>query len=1208
MGVLNPFEIEDQGTDDRPKKNNSFDLEDQGQSSEFGSQKSSNPFQLEDHGSDDSDVVEPSSEQPKRELPYYQQVFDLLDAPRNYVQKKIQSNMVGDKAESVDGKYNFDSLIKNLGYDESNDKSWRDVGNDFIESLFGMDANKSAQSGSDLGKKIARSSGGFIYDLASDPLNYAGAIAAKGIKGGVSVLGKAVPAFDTTLGKSAAAAGTYGLGLGLANQASQEEDSDTPYIGPLEGASIAAAIPLAKFGAGKLLQYGDDAVGSMLKNVDGFYNGKRIDLSQYPKLKDAVENRQKEIDYIALEYKQGKLKALQNLDDKSAIKVNEWIVNAKKVENTLTDEAYFGQAMGLFGEKNVNKAYKETFKKMDADLQGARASLLEEYGVTNPYELPVEGLHEYNQIKPDVTDVKRKTADSLYEAQDSSNRLKNYAWNNARNTAQKKFIDGDYKEMAKALSAEELKAVEAWKKVDEAWKAQYNKAQSFDEVFTPNINMQFADRVNPPRTPKNPATEVEISFTPEALKKMEGQDKFRFVSPDGKFNASVATDRKKATPTGVSKKELADQGGVPVAEGSSVFVHPDDLSKIQKAPMVGFGFHQADLYDKRAFEASKKIFNKGDSKTGFKRGVKAGESDAVQRLIDEGVPPREAYERATSIYADQASKNFLTEAEKEARAIVTQGREASVNMGLGKMSQISDALTSSWKKKVLYLNAGWAKMNYWDNVMKTFIERGWGDAFKTARLGGMSTKMSKQIDAVFSGNPSTILDDRAMELIKYDVLGGSRYQDLADLTTTEAKLRFSPDSKAIAGDGSVPGKIAAGIRKLTDKALEAPGIKQFQNVTKTYGQQFEYNARAVTYDSIVNFLERKAANEGKQITNELADSIRKEASSAVKDIFYDYGKLRAVEQEVARKYLPFYSFASKNLEYWSGKLIDPQATGRINQVVRAVESTGSSATRDEDYGQSISSENNYMQKGLPRKLKGDDGSVVYAAAPKLSMFDALNWMTNPSEGFKQSFSPFIKGLNDMFITKRDTFSGQPMDPADNPFGGKNYVGQKGYTGLLLNKIGGSDFTTTPRYTLFDTPEVKGSRLAKDALNLMLGTTGVKANTKTGSPETDSKWTMYNHKIRDMIPIVPPLGGVGTAVNLYNAPITDMLTQMMYQSTIEDDGKTKSIDSAIKLLTPFDLIKKDEEQMIKKQKKWENRGKDEVKKFKKDQRDREKSED
>jgi hypothetical protein len=1207
MGLKTPFDLEDHGTQN-DNRSNPFGLEDQEGSKPFVNEYSETAFSLEDQGGGESDVVEPSGDEPKPKLPYYQQAFELLDAPRNYLQKNMQYKLFGDQAEAVDGKYNFDSLLKNAGYDNSDDKSWRDVGNDFVESLIGMDADKTMQAGSDIGKKIARTASGLIYDAGTDPLNYAGGVVAKGLKSGASVLGKAVPYVNNPFGKSAVAAGTYGLGLGLANQESQEKDSETPYIGPLEGASIAAALPLAKFGAGKILQYGDDAVGSMLKNVDGFYNGKRIDLSQYPKLKDAVETRQKDIDYIALQYKQGKLKALQSLDDKSAVKVNEWIVNAKKVENTLTDEAYFGQAMGLFGEKNVNKAYKETFKRMDADLQGARASLLEEYGVTSPDELPVEGLHEYTQIKPDITDVKRKTADSLYEAQDSSNRLKNYAWNNARNTAQKKFIDGDYKEMAKALSAEELRAVEDWKKVDEAWKVQYNKAQSFDEVFTPNINMQFADRVNPPRGMKDPATEIEVSFTPDALKKMEGQNKFKFVSPDGKFNASVAADRRKATPTGVSKKELADQGGVPVAEGSSVFVHPDDVSKIQKAPMVGFGFHQADLYDKRAFEASKKIFNKGDAKTGFKRGVKAGESDAVQRLIDDGVPPREAYERVTSIYADQASKNFLTEVEKEARAIVTQGREASVNMGLGKMSQISDALTSSWKKKVLYLNVSWAKINYWDGVMKTFIERGWGQGFKSARLGGVSTKLAKEIDSVFSGNPSTILDDRAMELIKYDVLGGTRYQELADLTTTEAKLRFSPDSKVYAGDGSVPGQIAAGIRKYTDKGLDAPIIKPIQNVTKTYGQQFEWNARATTYDHIVKMLESKATNAGKEITPELADSIRKEASGAVKDIFYDYGKVKAVEQEIARKYLPFYSFASKNIDYWSGKLIDPQATGRINQVVRGVESLGSSATRDEEYGQSISDENNNMQKGLPRKLKGEDGSITYSVAPKLSMFDALNWMTNPGEAFRQSVSPFIKGAIDMFVTKRESFSGQPMDPAENPFGGKNWVGQKGYAGLMANKIFGSDFTTTPRYTLFDAPDVKASRLAKDSLNLMLGTTGVKANVKTGSPETDSKWTMYNHKIRDMLPIVPPLGGVGTAVNLLNAPVTDMLTQMIYQSTVDDDGKTKPIDWGVKLLTPFDLIKKDEEQMMKKQKKWEGKGKDEVKKFKKDQREREKSED
>lgn len=1079
---------------------------------------------------EETDVFEPKGET-KPKLSYPLQILELLGAPRNLVNKKIDESIakdLGNPVVSNEGKHDASSLRANLsggnigsGYRSDPERGWREDLSDLVTSPLEMDADKAKTAGSRLGARMLDTVEDFSYETLTDPMNLLAFLpAAKGL---------------STVSKMKTGAAT-GLGLGITNQLGREEGDETPYIGPIEGAAIGTVPALAIAGAGKVADVGDWAIEKSLKGVTKDFAGKKIDLSLYPRFKQSIDKKLKETAFFAHELRQGRLKALSELSDESAVKVNEFASKAKELQNKYTPDEYIAEAKTLVGEDKLNKALNKTMAEENIKVADAKKKFLEDNGYATVSDLPADLKAEFDEIVPDEYGAKVRAVDKLLTRADGSGKLKSYMWNKARRNSEYKFMNTDYDTMIKELNQNEVKSTLEWAAHNAQYIEKYNKAKNFAEVFDESIQP--------------------------------------FIGKE------------------------APQGYVPIKENSKVFVPEDKLEAFNQSPITGFKFHNADVYDKKAFEQSKKLFNE-EVPSGLKRGTKAGESDAVKRMVAEGVPEREAYDRAYSVYSNQAAGAFLDSSEREAAAIVAGAREHIKNGFFG-VPKTFDALTSAWKKKVLYLNTSWAKVNYYDNMMKTFLERGYIDAAKSGTMAGVSRKLTKDIDQILLGNPSHIASDRANELLKYGVIDSDIYRELSSMSDVEKRLNFGPNSKAIAGDDSFAGKI----NRMTERAFEAPVIKQVSGLSKSLGQQFEWNARAVTWDSMVKQMEKKIGV--KNLTPEISDTIRKNAAKDVNDVFFDYGNVRAIEQEIGKRYVPFYAFMTKNMDYYGNKFADPSQIGKINQVVNMANKLGGSAERDPEYGPTVSTENNYLQKGNPRRLQGEGDFVTYASAPKLSMFDALNSFSNPYEAAKQGIHPLIKGIADL-QSGRDTFSGQPLDPDKNPFGGKNWLGQKGYKGLAAGELLGPDFTTIPNYGLGDiaSGDVKVSRMAKDLFNLGLGTTGVKPNPKTGSPETDSKATMYNQTITSMLPLVPP-SALGTAFNIYNSPAFDMLSQMAVQSQTDEEGKNQAADWLTKLLTPVELIKKDEEKLRKTLRKVENEGKDEAKKFRKNQQERNRS--
>jgi hypothetical protein len=1095
-------------------------------------------------GKDDRHEPDDNSENQSQSLP--SQFLDLLTAGGNLVRKGVDtgiSSITGNPVKSDNGSHNAKSFRDNLGvgYQADENRSWRD---DLNDSIFTLDDNKRKTAMRELGKRASDTGLDLLYEGGTDPLSYGGGtIVSKAVSGGAKALGVG-KGLSKVVGRMA-----VGGGLGAANTASQYEDGGRPHMGALEGASIfGLASPVIEGAFAMANSAGDSALSSYLKGKTADYakmGGENLAMENYPKLKAGVQKINQRGAYLAHEIRQGRLKSLEGLSESDNIAVNEFMKSAKSAENVISQDAYYKSAENMFGKEAVESHKVNVYQDLYEKAGEKRKAFLTENGLIAEEQIGSDLIDEYHDLLPKVVDVNRATADAIFKARDSSGKLGGYMWNLSRSNAQKAIQSSPEIEQALGnLSSSAMESTEKWASHNSNILQRYNKAKGFDEVFDPNIS-------------------------------------FSVVKKDG------------------AKSQFIADGKVPVSDRSGVYTTEEGLKKLQTSPMVGFKYHTDDVFDKKSFELSKEVF--ATPKAGFKRGVVGG-SDAADRLVEaDGISKIAAYDKTYAVYSEQAAGAFLSNVEKEATATVRSAqRYIKENVPLADQY---DRLNSIWKRNVLYLSASWVKQQYYDNLGKTYIENGLGDALKFGSSPtGMNKALYNDIDNVLKGNASHISSAKANEYVKYNVAGSDILTDVKGMTDAEKRLRFRPDSDVF--DQKKDWIDRAGISQ--EQGYGVAPLKAMYEKTGEFGQRLELNARAITYEHIVKDLTNEVGKTGK-INPEMLDAIRTRASAMTGKIFFDYKDVTAIEQEAAKRLFPFYSFVSKNVRYYADTLTNPNKIGRINTLNRISNVTGSNAERDEEVGNAIANGNPYLANGNARLLQGDGDSVVLSTNSKAARNDALMGLTSPLDLMVKSTNPMIKGLAEMFLSKRDSFSDQPLDPAKNPYGGKNWLGQKGYQGMLLNKLD-PNFTSTPNYSLSDVAkgDVKVSRLGKDALSLMLGSTGVRAGEKTGSPETDSKATMYNHQFRKTFPILPAMGGLGTAYNIANSPVVDMLGQILYQSMTDDDGKTLPIDPWIKLMGSFDLIKKDVKAIKAVDKKTREEHRNETKKFNKDEKIRSKN--
>lgn len=1091
------------------------------------------------------DLAPENRDEPGRSPTLMNQILDLLNAGSQTVRAPIDrlGALINDKEVQTDnGQHNAESFRKNWNI-PTNDQvlpagsTWRDDLNGMFSPENYKSPNKLA-SAARLGYRAVQGVADFGYETLTTPLTYAPIVgelaplkaAGKALAGTkvAEKIGETVGAGSKAIGASDEAAakiasqvaektGKYtpyaatGAGLGALNDYEHRNDNDE-HIGPLGGAATFAGSPAAASGViGAANIAGNKMLESWLGQKTVEYGGKMLELARYPELKSAVDKLTQKTAYIAHEIRQGRLKALSGLSDDEAVQVNEAMKSAKAAEQSIADDAYHKAAVDMAGKEAVDKEI---------------AAVKDQYSKAFP-----QGNDLVNETyrAPSDVDFRREAADNIFN-QYGGPQLKGYMWNVSRSKAGDAMTQGgpEFDKVFGHLTSPQVDAALEWSKHNDDIIKRYNESKNLSDVFKNDIPLS-------------------VHATPQEM-------------PIG--NIALNNSGKVST----------------TAEG---------LETLKNNPVVGFKFHTEDVYDKDVFDASKELF--AGISGAFKRGVAGGEGKAADKMIAEGVSPREAHDKAYAAYADQAAASFLSQTDRENIAIV-RGAQNEIRQLPG--VQTLDKLTTIWKRNVLYASLSWVKQQLFDNLGKMYVENGLLNTNGSNWLKGLPSNLSHELDSALAGNASVLTSPKINEYLKYDVLGSSFMTDAKNMTDAEKALRFRPDSKMFNKEQGLVDKLG----EWQDNGFGNSALKRFQEFTSGWGESLEANARATTYEAIKKDLIAKNVDRLEGIPPQTMDEIQKQAAEMTNKAFFNYRDVTAIEKELYKRVVPFYTFQSKNLVYQADRMFNPKFAGRTNALNILQNQLGRDPHNDEATGDYIDQANNYLSKGNPRVINNPEeaGYTAFISNPKATRFDALNALTLIPQAIQSADlsdivgqdNPVLKGLHPIakgaaeLLSGKDLFSKQPLNPAENSYGGMNWLGQKGYRGMLLNQLIDPNFTESRKESdaIYD-GDVPYARKAMHVINDLLGTAGVRPNVKTGSPETDSASTMYGNKLKEMFPLLPPVGNsmsraIIAGYNMTNNPATDMLTQMAYQGLHTDDKNTPA-DLLTKLLTTFDIVKKDD---------------------------------
>ena len=1164
-------------------------------------------------------VEKPSRPDDKKlEKPVYLKALDLLDASGNATRgvvaegiNTLNKNFGGEvEIKPIDGRYSAEAFRKGfgIGYLADQKKSFRDDINNFTSDPLGSSAS--------LGARALDTVGDIVFEGASDPLTYVGVGLANRFAKGAKALGASENVADVA-GRASVGAGYGALG-NVSNETSDQSLLGLAKDTAFGAVTFGAAKPIAK----GFVQGAEAAGGVVLRTSLGEksieFAGKAIKLAESiknPTIQKAAINAQRKIGNIAHEIRQGRLKSLDGLSDEDAVTVNKAFKAAKTIENQVAHEAYEAEARKIFGDDLVDEqlkkskaslADKDTAESLrDIDIsRHATDALLDRFGgdqVKNylwnkaRYTARQE-MKDGNAVHDAVfASLKKESADAARKWADHNDAI--VAKYNAARNVDEVFNPNIEFRFNKPVSSDTQK-IGHW--------SSYEERPVINEIKetipgTPSSDEYNLFPVDRPVTTKSkydipgvaPSTETilfkdvddsigvskrKIPGTPDKVGERYnyevetgmGVSKTRTPGTPPKTVTRLDTIIESSGPS-FSESESFNpnwrQGFEQLAPGSRLLVKGGNLESLQSSPMVGFKYHTEDVFDKQAFELSKKMFASGSAK-GFARGVRAGEGDAAEKLIAEGVPAREAYDKAYGVYSEEAAAAFLDNAEKEAIAITSAvNREFS-----GGVVGVADKLTKLFKRNVLYNSISWLKQQYFDNVGKRFIEHGitWDK--------GLAKNIDDDINKALKGNASNITSDEANEYLKYGVTDSDYVADAMDMTEFEKTLRYRTMPKEQAKEGLLDKAI-----RQQDAGFGIKPLKWWSDNTQEIGRKLEWNARAKTYERLKSELIKQHKSAGLELTDAALDGIKAKAGQSTRDIFFDYRDVSAVEQLLLKRLIPFYAFTSKNLTYYADALTAGGGMAARSNILEKIHgSSGQSAFEDEDARATLDGANNYAAKGDPRVLGGDSDFVAMLVNPKSAKMDALNILSYPADLLKslsadtyagakdvlyetlfsqdnpviRGANPTVKGIAEI-IAGKDMFSNQDLNLSKS-IKKKNWVGQKGYFPANVNRV------------------LESIGVDKDTA---AGFTGVNISDKTGNPETKNSSTMYENKLRDIFPILPVVGpaparAAATLYNVANAPIFNTLNQIAYNATQDKESKKTLADTLIKIFTPLDVVRKE----------------------------------
>ncbi len=463
------------------------------------------------------------------------------------------------------------------------------------------------------------------------------------------------------------------------------------------------------------------------------------------------------------------------------------------------------------------------------------------------------------------------------------------------------------------------------------------------------------------------------------------------------------------------------------------------VAKVEEhVPVFGIKWHIDDVYSKKAMEDADHLIEMSGKIHGAKREVRSDAASALAHADFEescgrkfagegaGAADKQAFEsmhaRARDAtygaYSERFANKFLDAREIEAVNLMKEyGATSAKQTGVKAAETLLggyDKLSNFIKANMLYFSTSWVKNNYFDNLAKAYVETGMHGMIDAATMGKFQSGLSKDVLDLYGNKMNRVYEHADMQdMLKRGVLDNPMFKSIDDKATRS--FLFSPQQIAEGGKAGLWDKVTS---KLTNNP--------YSRGVASAGSFMEGTARAATYihakDAILASPKFKNAG-AKEIA--LAKDM---AADLVKKTFFDYGDVTHFEKAVFGRLVPFYSFYSKNLPYWTKAIVDPERAGRAVGVEKIFQNVGKDPSRQDQQGMGP-----YVADNAPRKLRVDkDGSKVYAIRPSSSMADAVKmWDLRPGSVLSQLVdkgSPSIKTAAEL-LSGHDTFEGGPLFPS-----------------------------------------------------------------------------------------------------------------------------------------------------------------------------------
>lgn len=263
------------------------------------------------------------------------------------------------------------------------------------------------------------------------------------------------------------------------------------------------------------------------------------------------------------------------------------------------------------------------------------------------------------------------------------------------------------------------------------------------------------------------------------------------------------------------------------------------------------------------------------------------------------------------------------------------------------------------------------------------------------------------------------------------------------LTKEDEMLVSGMEKQGVIGGGWYGADIPQTVENEISKGTWNPFSQTFKGyrANKAIGEALENNARIAHY-----------------MTRVREGFSPKEAAKSVKQYLFDYGDLTDLERGVLKRFLPFYTWTSKNVPLQVKALFnEPGKFSKLALGQRDIENE--IPKPDERYF------NSYIQDNTPLRIrKNKDGSADYlllgAWLPAASAFQVLS---QPIDSLVSLLSPFLKVPAETYFNRSSFFrdTNGEMEKLENTYKeSQNFLGvdmRKKYTNILrsirvLNEI------------------------------------------------------------------------------------------------------------------------------------------------------------